>query len=309
MTAGVWDVIVPLKDLTRAKSRLSQDDDLRRALARAMAVDTVAAAAACPLRTRVRVVTDDLVLAAEVLRLGENILVHAGAPVGLNAAIEYGAAIARSQGPSRGTVVLLGDLPALRPEDLAVLLEQFAQLPRAVVADVAGTGSTMLAVVSGTLSSAFGAASFLRHLASGATCVEAPVRARRDVDTIEDLRHAWTMGVGPRTARVISNRRRSHALTVDSSSAATPPVCWCSRRPAQATRPAVCPAAADGAPCMGQSLETSSGDIRSALPGTGRVRRRSLERRLLAADPRPLLSPRDTSPPTSWTRFLRIAYP
>lgn len=214
MTAGVWDVVVPLKDLARAKSRLSRDEDLRRTLARAMAVDTVAAAAACPLRTRIRVVTDDLVLAAEVLRLGENILVHAGAPAGLNAAIEYGAAIARSQGPSRGTVVLLGDLPALRPADLAVLLEQFAQLPRAVVADLAGTGSTMLAVVSGTLSSEFGMASFVRHLASGATCVEAPVRARRDVDTIEDLWHAWTMGVGPRTARVIANRRRSHALTV-----------------------------------------------------------------------------------------------
>lgn len=55
-----WTLVVPVKALARAKSRLSDtaDDGLRPGLALAFAQDTVAAALACPAVADVAVVTD-----------------------------------------------------------------------------------------------------------------------------------------------------------------------------------------------------------------------------------------------------------
>ena len=62
-----WSLVVPVKVLARAKSRLAAAAGPHRpALALAMAADTVAAALACPDVARVLAVTDDP-QAAEVL--------------------------------------------------------------------------------------------------------------------------------------------------------------------------------------------------------------------------------------------------
>lgn len=64
---GRWVVVVPVKDATAGKSRLSDalDDRSRMALARAMALDTIAAAAACAAVGVVVVVTSDEVVARD----------------------------------------------------------------------------------------------------------------------------------------------------------------------------------------------------------------------------------------------------
>ena len=56
-----WTLVIPLKPLARAKSRLAAatGDSLRPGLALAFAQDTVAAALACPAVRDVAVVTDD----------------------------------------------------------------------------------------------------------------------------------------------------------------------------------------------------------------------------------------------------------
>src|SRR4029453_11451948 len=59
VTAATWTVVIPVKPSARGKSRLNVSGVDRVALARAIALDTVAAAAACESVAQVVVVTDD----------------------------------------------------------------------------------------------------------------------------------------------------------------------------------------------------------------------------------------------------------
>ncbi|MGW4820121.1 2-phospho-L-lactate guanylyltransferase [Streptomyces sp. NPDC004227] len=199
-----WTLVIPLKPLTRAKSRLSDTagDGVRPGLALAFAVDTVAAALACPVVADVAVVTDDAEAGRELAALGARIV--ADEPrAGLNAALAHGAAVVRASRPRSPVAALNADLPALRPMELARVLEAAAQFPRAFLADSAAIGTTLLAASPGhPLLPAFGTDSRARHRASGAVelCLQAVESVRRDVDTGHDLRAALALGVGPRTA-------------------------------------------------------------------------------------------------------------
>lgn len=199
-----WTLVIPLKPLTRAKSRLSDTvgDELRRGLALAFAEDTVAAALACPAVGSVVVVTDDDVAGRKLAALGARIV--ADEPrAGLNAALAHGTTVVRAAGPRTPVAALNADLPALRPGELARVLRTAAQFPRAFLADSAAVGTTLLAAAPGrALLPAFGADSRARHRASGAVelSLEAVESVRRDVDTGDDLRAALALGVGPRTA-------------------------------------------------------------------------------------------------------------
>lgn len=201
---GGWSLVVPLKPLAQAKSRLAAAAGAARpALALAFALDTVAAALDCGLVADVTVVTDDPTAGARLAGLGAFVVADVPA-AGLNAALRYGAERVRERGAAGGVAALNGDLPALRPAELSLVLAAAAQAPeRAFLADAAGVGTTLLAAAPGIdLAPAFGGASRARHLASGAreiTLTGVP-SVRRDVDTPEDLREALALGVGPRTA-------------------------------------------------------------------------------------------------------------
>ena len=90
MVAGVtempltWSVVIPVKVLARAKSRLAGlAGPARSELALAMAADTVRAAAACPVVATVVVVTDDPAAASALGALGAWVVADepdAGAP-------------------------------------------------------------------------------------------------------------------------------------------------------------------------------------------------------------------------------------
>ncbi|KPI01397.1 protein of unknown function DUF121 [Actinobacteria bacterium OK074] len=216
-----WTLVIPLKPLPRAKSRLADTagDGLRPGLALAFAQDTVAAALACAAVREVAVVTGDPLAGRELAALGARIVPDE--PVGgLNAALAHASAVVRSWHPSgavtglvrdtapsatgaAGAVAALNaDLPALRPAELLRVLDAAAAFPRAFLADAAGVGTTLLAAAPGhELRPAFGTDSRRRHRASGAVelALAGVESVRQDVDTGADLRTALALGVGPRT--------------------------------------------------------------------------------------------------------------
>lgn len=125
-----WTLVIPLKPLARAKSRLSDTagDGLRPGLALAFAQDTVAAALACPAVRDVAVVTDDALAGRELAALGARIVADEPGG-GLNAALRHAAAVVRVSRPESAVAALNADLPALRPAELARVLDAAAEFP------------------------------------------------------------------------------------------------------------------------------------------------------------------------------------
>lgn len=207
-TTAPWGVVVPVKVLAVAKSRLAPyGEQTRRRLALAFAADVVAGCLACPGVTRVLAVTDDADAAAALARLGARVApdVPAG---GLNPALVHGAALLRDVLRDCGVVSVSSDLPTLRPADLAAVLASVPDRGRAFVPDADGRGTTVLAAGAGAaLLPAYGAGSRRRHLDSGAVELTAPPPLRRDVDTPADLRSAVRLGVGAHTARLLESLR------------------------------------------------------------------------------------------------------
>ncbi|MER5867955.1 2-phospho-L-lactate guanylyltransferase [Kitasatospora sp. NPDC002040] len=201
-----WSLVLPVKPLALAKSRLAPYAGARTpALALAFALDAVTAALACPLVARVLVVTQDPAAGARLARLGA-LVVSEEPGGGLNPALVYGAGLARRLAPDAPLAVLSADLPALRADELALVLAAArAQPGRSFLADSPGLGTTLLACPPGAvLAPRFGTGSRAGHAASGAAELspgEVP-SVRRDVDTGADLREALALGVGPHTAAV-----------------------------------------------------------------------------------------------------------
>jgi 2-phospho-L-lactate guanylyltransferase len=201
-----WSVVIPVKVLARAKSRLTGLPASDRAkLALAMAADTVAAVAAAGPVADVLVVTDDPDVRAAASSLGA-LVVSDEPAAGLNEALAFGASRARALWPDRGVAGLAADLPALRPAELSLALTAAGAAASAFLRDAEGTGTTLYAAAPGaSFEPMFGPGSAARHRDAGLAELDLPAvpGLRRDVDTIEDLRIAATIGVGPRTAAAL----------------------------------------------------------------------------------------------------------
>jgi len=178
-----WTVIIPVKPAAIGKSRLGLGPEV----ARAIALDTVAAVVACDAVDRVIIVTSDAAFHAP----GAEVL-HETAPSGIDSAVAAGAALAGITAPR---AALLGDLPALDPVELAAALAAAARHARGFVADHEGTGTTLVTAAPGeTLLTAFGEGSATKHRALGLIELEVPAESsvRFDVDTPEQLALALT---------------------------------------------------------------------------------------------------------------------
>ncbi|GAB4047633.1 CofC family guanylyltransferase [Catellatospora paridis] len=197
-------VLVPLKPLAEAKSRLrgaaARHEDLVLDLARA----TVSAALAAAGVARVLVVTRDSRAAAVLRACGAGVLSDEGRD--LNDALRRAAAAVagigeppggapvgagnrRRRAAAAGPVVALpADVPALRPTELSEALAAAAGR-RAFVPDAAGVGTVLLvAAPGGALDPRFGPGSAGAHERSGALRLAgAWPTLRRDVDTAADL--------------------------------------------------------------------------------------------------------------------------
>jgi 2-phospho-L-lactate guanylyltransferase len=198
-----WSVVMPVKVLAQAKSRLAELAGPRRGeLALALACDTVTAVLGCDEAARVIVITDDQVAEAALAELGA-LVVPDEPRDGLNAALRHGAGHASSRWPGSGTAALSADLPALRPAEIGRALRAASAWPSAFVADAAGDGTTLYTAAPGApFQPAFGLASRSRHAAGGAVELRLDdiPGLRRDVDTPADLRGAAALGLGPRSA-------------------------------------------------------------------------------------------------------------
>lgn len=227
-TAG-WVVVIPVKRLDTAKSRLrgavraSRHGDL----ALALVLDTIAAVRACPEVTEVLLVTDEPALTSGAAELGVRAVPDPAG--GLNAALRFGADVCA--GPARRRAALTGDLPALRPTELAEALRAAAGrqptggVPagrsaavgprRSFVRDAAGSGTVLLAADAGVaLEPWFGVDSAVAHARSGAAeLTGAWPGLRQDVDTPADLRAVLGAGVGGLTRDLA----RDLGLTADCS--------------------------------------------------------------------------------------------
>ncbi|WP_214409605.1 2-phospho-L-lactate guanylyltransferase [Sphaerisporangium fuscum] len=206
-----WTIVVPVKTLVAAKTRLAAAAGPHRAaLAVAVACDTVSAALACPDVARVVVVTADPVPARALAQLGAHVVPDPDS--GLNAALRAGGAEAVRLAPGSPIGALQADLPALRPAELGVALACAADFDQAFVPDAADVGTTFYGVRPGVpFTPRFGGESRAKHLAGGAKEVapDGIPSVRRDVDTPSDLEEALALGVGRHTAAVVEMLKES----------------------------------------------------------------------------------------------------
>jgi 2-phospho-L-lactate/phosphoenolpyruvate guanylyltransferase len=207
-----WAVVVPLKRLELAKTRLSRFAGSRRAdLALAFAADTVIAVLGCAAVGSVVVVTDD--------EAGGNAMRDLGAVVlpdqpdaGLNAALVHGAQHSGATWPGRPVAAVTSDLAALRSAELDIVLTAALARGTAFVADAEGIGTTVLAATDpGQFEPRFGRRSRAEHRAAGvAEIIGGSISSvRRDVDTPAQLYDAERLGVGARTTLVLLEIRGS----------------------------------------------------------------------------------------------------
>lgn len=203
-----WSVVIPVKVLDEAKSRLLPPDDPARAeLALAFVSDCLRAVSQSRRVERIRVVCDDERVHREAQQLGAEWVPEAPAR-GLNEAAAVG--LMGIEGPA---AIVAGDLPCLTSAALDLVLDLAAAHDRSFISDAQGTGTTMLMCSDAAQSTPmFGERSRARHRAAGyadlgldATAGQRTLlaRARRDVDTSVDLADAIRIGVGPATQRVV----------------------------------------------------------------------------------------------------------
>jgi 2-phospho-L-lactate guanylyltransferase len=191
-------VVVPVKPPALGKSRLvGLPDDVRRALAEAFALDTVAACLAATRVGAVLVATDDASFAARLSSLGCPSIPD-GVTGDLNASLRQAAAEAQRRWPDLRPAALCADLPALRPADLDAALGEVGEEP-AYVPDAAGLGTTLYTAAWNRFDPRFGPGSRDAHDLDAFAVGVGATTLRRDVDDLEDLRAAVALGVGPRT--------------------------------------------------------------------------------------------------------------
>lgn len=204
-----WHVVLPVKPLDRAKSRLAGlGDDVRRDLALAFLLDVLDAVRGAPDVLGIAVVTSDEGVAGRVRAdLGARVQVVPDAePRELNHALHRGAAAlasANGAGPRAGDAAVLAlcaDLPALTVVAVTDLLAAAPRSGAAFVADHTGAGTTAYLAGPARFNPRFGVGSRAAHAEQGATDLTTFARPglRADVDTPEDL---WAMLDGSDVAR------------------------------------------------------------------------------------------------------------
>lgn len=200
-----FTVIMPIKSLDGAKSRLHVEAQARQALAMSFARDTLEAVLCCPEVRDVVVVTGGEQVAKLARDAGAQVLqepVDSG-PDPLGAAVRQGNAWAREHRPHDAVAVIPSDLPALTSSALSGFLLEAVSHPLAFAADASGDGTTILtSQLPDLMHAGYGVGSAERHRAYGAYELTAadPV-LRRDVDVFADLLEARGLGLGPNTQR------------------------------------------------------------------------------------------------------------
>ena len=209
-----WSLIPPQKRVRMAKTRLvGFTDPTRQALVTAMARDVCDAALASRAVEQVVVVTRDPCWEGR-LGIARVRYVFESPADSLNTALKLAAEACRRVRPDLGIAALTADLPALRTSELDSAL-RMASESSSFVPDASGTGTTLLAAPpTATFVPQYGGRSRQAHRESGAVELVAPRNSgiRQDVDTVEDLLLAHSLGVGHHTAAALASREVAEAL-------------------------------------------------------------------------------------------------
>lgn len=207
MSRAGYTAIIPVKPWALAKSRLDVAPDVRIELARAFALDVLAAVLDATAVERVVVVTAEAELRARLAGAGVTLVLDRPlvVPDSLNEAVSKGRSWAAARRPQAPLVVVPGDLPSLTSEALDEALDLMRGMTRSFVPDASGAGTTLLAAnVPGALRAVYGPHSARRHSSAGARAVvDVDPSVRRDVDTTNDLQLARLMGLGPHTTDAV----------------------------------------------------------------------------------------------------------
>lgn len=191
-------VLVPVKSLHLAKSRVNLPLAERRRVAATLVNHTLRTAAATVGADSLVVVTADDAVTALGRELGAHVIHD---PHGqLNPAVEDGIIALTA---TRDVIVLVSDLPHLTQDDLVALLEAVAGSDRPLhVPDLAGTGTTTVSVPRDLQPAMhFGPRSAEHFRTAGwRTLRNAPFGLRADLDNLTDLR---TLGL-PRPALTVT---------------------------------------------------------------------------------------------------------
>jgi len=209
--------LVPLKDLVAAKSRLSGvlSPVERRSLAQAMVEDVLTVLAHHTQISAVTLVSDDVSAAMIAAKYGINHwLEHSLACRGLNPIISRSCELLAQQS-EQAIIVLHGDLPCLKADDISAVLSGLEQSGGLIVGcDRHERGTNLLAFATGDAPEfSFGKDSCARHCASAAARGISTQILRRpgialDVDEPRDLgllMDEIEQGHGGHTAALLSS--------------------------------------------------------------------------------------------------------
>jgi 2-phospho-L-lactate guanylyltransferase len=191
---GIW-VIIPVKPLNRAKSRLSQvlSPEERRQLAESMLRHVLSVVRHIPQVMGTLVVSRDTKALAIAREYGVRTLQETGSPE-LNTALMRATQFVMRWNAT-GVLILPADLPLISEEDVSGILTSSKSLPSVVIAtDEAEDGTNALLVrPPGMFPYSYGAGSYRRHLElardSGVQAITyRSERLSLDIDVPDDLK-------------------------------------------------------------------------------------------------------------------------
>jgi 2-phospho-L-lactate guanylyltransferase len=201
---------VPFKCFTRAKRRLRTafSDAAVEEIGRAMLLDVLEALVGAQSLSRVAVLTDDTAVAQVAEQARAEVRLRTPDP-GLNPAIEDACAEAGQQGFDAALVVL-GDLPQLRSEDVEIVLEAGAHAPVVIVPSQDGGTALLYRRPPQIVPAHFGPDSAAAHANAAREAGIEPVLlhsldalSRLDLDTPEDVEKLLASDRGSRTREVL----------------------------------------------------------------------------------------------------------
>lgn len=198
MSAGTFPgdlrLLVPVKSLALAKSRLSLSPHARRRIAEGLLTHTLEVALQCLPARQIVVLSADGLVQDMARQRGVSTLEDPADC--LNASLHWGIHTLRSRCSGLTIAVLVADLPRLSPPNLHDALHDAAEsrVPRHI-ADHHGTGTTFVSIPPGSqLPMLFGPGSARRFAEAGSVPIlHAPEGLRHDLDTESDL-HALASG-------------------------------------------------------------------------------------------------------------------
>jgi 2-phospho-L-lactate guanylyltransferase len=211
--------LVPAKALDQAKGRLAEllTEHERRSLSLVMLADVLRALNSARGVDRAFVVSPDQDILRDAERFGADPISQPAALSGINEALKHGLRVVALEEPT-ALLVVLADVPAVRPEEIESILAALPHDLGAVICPSRAEGTSALALrPPGIIEFRFGPNSFAQHQRE-ASARGVPLQAIRfdsllhDVDEPDDLRYLLSHAAETATHRLLADMRVAERL-------------------------------------------------------------------------------------------------